>query len=160
MDEKDITGNCRCGSRGCLEQIASAMGIVKYAGHYLAKTDIPSVLRELLREKGNISTKDVFDAGKNGDEAAEQIIDTVTNYLGRALAGISAVINPECILIGGGVSAAGEYLREKVARHFREQAFSELKNTPVRLAVLGNEAGIFGAAYMMISERMREDSIL
>ena len=58
------------------------------------------------------------------------------------------------------VSAAGEYLREKVAHHFREQAFSELKNTPVRLAVLGNEAGIFGAAYMMISERMREDSIL
>lgn len=160
VDEKDITGNCRCGNRGCLEQIASATGIVKYAGHYLAKTDIPSVLRELLQKKGNISTKDVFDAGKNGDEAAEQIIDTVTNYLGRALAGISAVINPECILIGGGVSAAGEYLREKVACHFREQAFSELKNTPVRLAVLGNEAGIFGAAYMMISERIREDSIL
>lgn len=160
VDEKDITGNCSCGNRGCLEQIASATGIVKYARHYLDETDIPSVLRELLQEKGNISAKDVFDAGKAGDRAAEKIIDTVTNYLGRALAGISAVINPECILIGGGVSAAGEYLREKVAGHFRTQAFSGLKNTPVRLAALGNEAGISGAAYMMISERSREDNIL
>lgn len=153
VEDEDITEKCSCGNRGCLEQIGSATGIVKYTKLWLSRSDMPSVLRQVLQEKGSISAKDVLDAGKAGDEAAEQIIDRVTGYLGRALAGICTVVNPECVLIGGGVSAAGEYLREKVARNFKEQAFSGIKNTPVRLAVLGNEAGITGAAYMMISER-------
>jgi len=153
VEDEDVAENCSCGNRGCLEQIGSATGIVKYAKLWLSRSDTPSVLRQVLQEKGNISAKDVFGAGKAGDKAAEQIIDRVTLYLGRALAGICTVVNPECILIGGGVSAAGEYLRERVARHFKEQAFSGIKNTPVRLAALGNEAGITGAAYMMISER-------
>ena len=160
VEEEDIVGRCNCGNRGCLEQIASATGIVNYARHYLSGSDIPSILRNLLEEKGSFIAKDVLDAAKSGDEAAELIMDKVTMYLGRALAGICTVINPECILIGGGVSAAGEYLRALVEKHFREQAFSGLKNTSVRLAVLGNDAGISGAAYKIISERDRKDSIL
>lgn len=160
VEEEDIVGRCNCGNRGCLEQIASATGIVNYARHYLSKSDIPSILRNLLEEKGSFTAKDVLDAAKSGDEAADLIMDKITMYLGRALAGICAVVNPECVLIGGGVSAAGEYLRAMVEKHFRGQAFPGLKNTPVRLAVLGNEAGISGAAYMIISEKNRKDSVL
>lgn len=149
VEEEDIVGSCNCGNRGCLEQIASATGIVNYARHYLDKSDIPSILRDILKEKGNFSAKDVLDAAKSGDGAAEQIVDKITMYLGRVLAGICLVVNPECILIGGGVSAAGEYLRARVEQKFREQAFPGIKDTAVRLAVLGNEAGIAGAAYMI-----------
>ena len=160
VEEEDIVGRCNCGNRGCLEQVASATGIVNYARHYLSKSNISSVLRKLLEEKGSFTAKDVLDAAKSGDEAAYLIMDKITMYLGRALAGICAVVNPECVLIGGGVSAAGEYLRVMVEKHFREQAFSGLKNTPVRLAVLGNEAGISGAAYRIISEKNRKDNVL
>ncbi len=159
VEEADITGRCNCGNRGCLEQIASATGIVNYARHYLSKSDEPSVLRDLLKEKGQISAKDVLDAAKSKDAVSEKIMDRITMYLGRTLAGICTVVNPECVLIGGGVSAAGEYLRAMIEKHFKAQAFPGLKNTPVRLAVLGNEAGIAGAAYM-ISQKDRKDSIL
>jgi glucokinase len=151
--EEDITENCSCGGRGCLEQVASATGIVNYARLYLSKYDTPSVLRDLLEKQGSFTAKDVLDAGKAGDRAAEAVIEKITYYLGRALAGICAVVNPDCVLIGGGVSAAGEYLRGKVEKQFKAQAFSGLKDTPVRLATLGNAAGIAGAAYMIISER-------
>lgn len=159
VEEADIVGKCNCGNRGCLEQIASATGIVQYARHYLSELDIPSILRDLLKEHGKFGAKDVLDAAKSGDAAAVYIMDRITMYLGRALAGICAVVNPECILIGGGVSLAGEYLRAKVEQHFKEQAFPGLKNTPVRLAVLENEAGIAGAAYM-ISKMDRKENIL
>ena len=149
VEEEDIVGSCNCGNRGCLEQIASATGIVNYSRHYLDKSDIPSILRDILKEKESFSAKDVLDAAKSGDGAAEQIVDKITMYLGRVLAGICLVVNPECILIGGGVSAAGEYLRARVEQKFREQAFPGIKDTAVRLAVLGNEAGIAGAAYMI-----------
>lgn len=153
VDEKDVSGRCNCGHKGCLEQIASATGIVNYAKLYLEHASEISVLRTLLRENGDITAKDVIDAAKNGDVAAEKIADKVFMYLGKALAIICDIINPECVLIGGGVSAAGEYLRARVEHYFRVYAFAGIEDTPIRLAAIGNQAGIAGAAYMVISKQ-------
>lgn len=153
VDEADVVGRCGCGHKGCLEQIASATGIVNYAKLYLEHASEISILRDKLDANGDITAKDVIDAAKEGDIAAVRIADKVFMYLGKALAGVCNVVNPECVLIGGGVSAAGEYLRVGVERYFKIFAFSGIEDTPIRLAAIGNQAGIAGAAYMIISEK-------
>ena len=153
VDDADVVGRCNCGHKGCLEQIASATGIVNYAKRYLEHAPEVSVLRNQLRDAGDITAKDVLDAAKAGDMAAVRIMDKVLMYLGKALAGICNVINPECVLIGGGVSAAGEYLRAGIEQYFKVFAFAGIEDTPIRLAVIGNQAGIAGAAYMIISDK-------
>lgn len=153
VDTADVTGRCGCGHKGCLEQIASATGIVNYAKQYLEQSGQASVLRECLSSTGDMTAKDVLDAAKAGDAAAEHLMDKIFMYLGKAIANICNIINPECVLIGGGVSAAGEYLRKNVEKYFKAYAFPGIEDTPIRLAVIGNQAGIAGAAYMIISEK-------
>ena len=149
LSEADIVGRCNCGNRGCLEQIASATGIVAYAKREMQRTSVKTVLGKAGEE--TLSAEMIFNAGKAGDAFADGIAEKMAFYLGRGMAAVCAVVNPEKILIGGGVSAAGEYLRAKTEKHFREQAFEGFRNTPVVLAELGNQAGIAGAAYMIIS---------
>lgn len=151
LSEADIVGRCNCGNRGCLEQIASATGIVAYAKREMQRTSVKTVLGKAGEE--TLSAEMIFNAGKAGDAFADGIAEKMAFYLGRGMAAVCAVVNPEKILIGGGVSAAGEYLRAKTEKHFREQAFEGFRNTPVVLAELGNQAGIAGAAYMIISEQ-------
>ena len=153
VDENDVIGRCGCGHKGCLEQIASATGIVNYAKLYLDRASEISTLRDKWDANGDITAKDVIDAAKEGDLAAVRITDKVFMYLGKALAGVCNVINPECVLIGGGVSAAGEYLRLHIEQYFKIFAFAGIEDTPIRLATIGNQAGIAGAAYMIISEK-------
>ena len=152
VEEGDVVGRCGCGHKGCLEQIASATGIVNYAKRYLEQASEISVLRNILDIHGDLTAKDVLDAAKDGDMAAVRIMDKVFMYLGKAFAVISDVVNPECMLIGGGVSAAGEYLRAGIEKYFKVYVFAGSEDTPIRLATLGNQAGIAGAAYMIISE--------
>ena len=138
---------CNCGNHGCLEQMTSATGIVRLAKKYLASHDTPSS----LRERGeSISAKAVFDALKEGDAAAEAIVQEFSAYLGRALAVFACVVDPEVIVVGGGVSKAGQILIDGVAKYYREAAFIACKDTPIVLASLGNDAGIYGAAKMLI----------
>ncbi len=153
VEESDVVGRCGCGHKGCLEQIASATGIVNYAKRYLEQASEISVLRNILEIRGEFTAKDVLDAAKDGDMAAVRIMDKVFMYLGKAFAVISDVVNPECLLIGGGVSAAGEYLRAGIQKYFKVYVFAGSEDTPIRLATLGNQAGIAGAAYMIISEK-------
>lgn len=153
VDEDDVVGRCGCGHKGCLEQIASATGIVNYAKRYLEQASEISVLRNTLEIHGDLTAKDVLDAAKDGDMAAVRIMDKVFMYLGKAFAVISDVVNPECMLIGGGVSAAGEYLRAGIEKYFKVYVFAGSEDTPIRLATMGNQAGIAGAAYMIISEK-------
>ena len=104
-----------------------------------------------LRERGeSISAKAVFDALKEGDAAAEAIVQEFSAYLGRALAVFACVVDPEVIVVGGGVSKAGQILIDGVAKYYREAAFIACKDTPIVLASLGNDAGIYGAAKMLI----------
>lgn len=138
---------CGCKNKGCLEQYASATGIARLARRRLAKDDKNSVLRQ-----GNISAKTVFDAVKAGDEVAIEIATQFGEYLGKGLANVAAVVNPEVFVIGGGVSKAGDILLSYVEPVFQKYAFLACKNAKFTLATLGNDAGIYGAAGLILRE--------
>ena len=140
------TDHCGCGNTGCLEQYASATGITRLANIRLAKDDAKSVLREQ-----EVSAKTVFDAVKAGDAVAKEIAEEFGKYLGHAMANLAAVADPSAIVIGGGVSKAGEGLIEYVGKNFKERAFFANKDTEFVLATLGNDAGICGAAKLILS---------
>ena len=140
------TDHCGCGNTGCLEQYASATGITRLANIRLAKDDAKSVLREQ-----EVSAKTVFDAVKAGVAVAKEIAEEFGKYLGHAMANLAAVADPSAIVIGGGVSKAGEVLIEYVEKNFKERAFFANKDTEFVLATLGNDAGICGAAKLILS---------
>lgn len=139
------TDCCGCGKKGCLEQYASATGISRLAKQRLAKDERPSVLR-----KQNINAKAVFDALKAGDELAEEIVEEFGRYLGYAMANLAVIADPAVIVIGGGVSKAGEILLQYVEKNFKEKVFFANKDTQFVLATLGNDAGICGAAKLIL----------
>lgn len=136
---------CNCGNKGCLEQYTSATGIVRLARRYLASHDTATVL-----QAERLSAKTVFDAVKAGDRAAMEIAGQFGDYLGKGLAMVSSVVNPEIFVIGGGVSKAGEVLLSYIEPRFREYAFGNCKDTKFALAKLGNDAGIYGAAALVL----------
>ena len=142
----DETEACNCGNCGCLEQYTSATGIVRLAKRRLAEDDKPSV----LRESGNISAKTVFDAVKDGDELAIEVAERFGKILGKTLAGIAAVVNPEIFVIGGGVSKAGPVLLDYIQKNYTLDAFSGSRGALFALATLGNDAGIYGAAKLVL----------
>lgn len=136
---------CGCGNKGCLEMYASATGVVRLAGRRLGADDSPSSLRE-----GELSAKAVFDALKKGDPVAGEIVEEFASYLGHGLANIAAVTDPSVIVIGGGVSKAGSILLGYIEKYFQEKAFFANKDTKFVLAELGNDAGICGAAKLIL----------
>ncbi len=140
--EEDI---CGCGNHGCLEQYASATGIVRLAKRRLKATDEESVLRG-----SEVSAKAVFDAVKAGDEVAIQIAEEFGEYLGKGLAAVATVVNPEAFVIGGGVSKAGEILFSFVEKNYKKYVFHGSRDAVFRLATLGNDAGIYGAAKLIL----------
>lgn len=137
--------HCGCKGQGCLEQYASARGIVNLAKKKLEKTNKKSILN-----KGDITSKDVFDALKDGDEIAKEVIEEFGKYLGYAIANIAVIIDPEIILIGGGVSKAGNVIIEYVKKYFDKKAYFANRNIKFELASLGNDAGICGAAKLIL----------
>ncbi len=145
--EDNETEPCGCKNCGCLEQYTSATGIVRLAKRRLAKDDTPSVIR-----RDNISAKTVFDAVKEGDPLAIEVAKQFGEYLGKGLATIAGVLNPEVFVIGGGVSKAGEVLFDYIIPPFRRTVFSGCLNAEFALATLGNDAGIYGAAKLVLGE--------
>lgn len=143
--EDEETEACGCGNFGCLEEYASATGITRLANRALAKSDKDSVLRQ-----GEVSAKTVFDAVKAGDELAIEIAQRFGDYLGKGLGVIAGVINPEIFVIGGGVSKAGEVLFDYIKPSFEKTVFHGCKNVIFALATLGNDAGIYGAARLLL----------
>ena len=106
----------------------------------------------MLRGRNNITAKDVFDAYKEGDVLAGKVVAKFAGYLGRALSVFSCVVDPDVIVLGGGVSKAGQILIDCVEKEFKEHAFKGCKDTPIKLATLGNDAGIYGAAKLILSK--------
>jgi len=145
--EDNETESCGCGNKGCLEQYASATGVVRLANRRLAKDDAPSKLRG-----GEISAKTVFDAVKEGDAVAIEIAKEFGHYLAKGLAAVACVVNPEVFVIGGGVSKAGEILFDFVRDEYKRYVFHGSRDTKFVLATLGNDAGIYGAAKLVLSE--------
>lgn len=143
----DETETCNCGGVGCVEQISSATGIAREARRKMAAMDTPSVLRTF---GDNVTAKDVLDAAKEGDELAGMVMETVGHYLGLALAHISMVTDPEVFVIGGGVSKAGEFLIDIIYKHYDKFTPISKNKSKIVLATLGNDAGIYGAARLIL----------
>ena len=141
---------CGCGGKGCLEQYASATGIARLAKCKLAKMESTGDHRKTVLNRRTISAKKVFDAVKVGDKVAIEIAEEFGTYLGHALANISVLIDPSVYVIGGGVSRAGEVLLDFIRVPYMEKAFFANKDVTFALATLGNDAGIYGAAKMVL----------
>lgn len=137
---------CNCGKKGCLEQYASATGIVNETKKALASSDVESV----LRGNEHLSAKAVFDAAKLGDAFAGQMVDQLCEILGKALGHVASVVDPQVFVIGGGVSKAGQVLTEKVSGYYNENVMFALRGKAFRLAKLGNDAGIYGSARLIM----------
>ena len=137
---------CNCGQYGCLEQYTSATGIVRMAKRKLAKSSEETTLRNFKE----LTAKDIFDEAKAGDAIAGELVDEVGSILGSALSNMACVVNPEIIVIGGGVSKAGSILIDTIQKHFVETSFHACRNTKFALASLGNDAGIYGCMRMIL----------
>lgn len=137
---------CGCGKHGCLEQYSSATGVVRCMNKLLKQNpDVPCTLRGR-----DFAAKDVFDAARSGDKLAQQEVEDMTLTLALALGNIAAITDPEMFLVGGGVARAGDVLLEPLSRHYQANAFLSCRNTPIRLASLGNDAGIYGAVRLIV----------
>lgn len=142
---------CTCGKKGCLETVASATGIVNLTRRYAEEYAGDAKLKQMIDDGQEVTAKDVFDLAKEGDDLALIVYRHFSDYLGVACANIAAVLNPAYIVLGGGVSAAGEFLLEGVRKVFAENSFPQIKeSTQLVLATLGNDAGVLGAASLVL----------
>ncbi|MSS62764.1 ROK family glucokinase [Velocimicrobium porci] len=137
---------CNCDKRGCLEQYASATGIVRETKKALEHTDKDTV----LKKAEHLSAKMIFDAAKAGDEFAKEMVENLGYYLGLALGTVAQVVDPEAFVIGGGVSRAGDILIKTIERYYDKYVMMALKNKTFCLATLGNDAGIYGSAKLIL----------
>lgn len=142
---------CTCGKKGCLETVASATGIVNLTRRYAEEYAGDAKLKQLIDDGEELTAKDVFDLAKEGDDLALIVYRHFSNYLGIACANIAAVLNPAYIVLGGGVSAAGEFLLDGVRNVFADNSFPQIKeSTQIVLATRGNDAGVLGAASLVL----------
>lgn len=142
---------CTCGKKGCLETVASATGIVNLTRRYAEEYAGDAKLKQLIDDGEEVTAKDVFDLAKEGDDLALIVYRHFSNYLGVACANIAAVLNPAYIILGGGVSAAGEFLLDGVRNVFADYSFPQIKeSTQIVLATRGNDAGVIGAASLVL----------
>lgn len=140
--EKDV---CNCGKQGCLEQYASATGIVRLAERFLRETDQSSELR--MQDK--ITARLICDLAGKGDKLSEKVLDECSDYLGRAMSYVACAVDPEIFLIGGGMSRAGAVLLDRIRRSYEKYAFHVSIDTPIKGAELGNDAGIYGCVKLV-----------
>lgn len=138
---------CGCGNHGCFEMYGSATGLVRLANRRLALDDEPSVLRNI-----EISAKSVFDSYKDGDKVSAEIVESYGSYLGRGLSAVAGVTNPQIFVIGGGVSKAGDVLIPLIEKHYKKYVFHASADAKFAIAKLGNDAGIYGAAKLVLDK--------
>lgn len=139
------TRQCGCGGHGHLEQYASATGVV-----YLAKEAIRTNPESLMAKENELTAKAVFDCAKKGDKVALDVVDEMCEMLTIALSHVAATIDPQCFVIGGGVSKAGDILLECIKKHYGHNMLNAISNVEIKLATLGNDAGIYGCARMIL----------
>ena len=139
---------CNCGNHGCLETIASATGIKREFTHLMETSD----LKTSLNKSHKPSAKAIFAAAEENDPLCLHIINKVAYYLGYACHVLSVSVNPEVIVFGGGVSRAGNFLLDKIDAEFRKYAYEPVQKTMLKIAILGNDAGMYGAASIVIND--------
>lgn len=144
---------CTCGKKGCLEQYASATGVVHLAREMSEEYAGDSQLKYQIDDGQKVDSKVIFDLAKEGDDLAVMVVDRFAYYLGLALANVANLLNPSTIVLGGGVSKAGEFLAEKVRKNLVEFSFPTIREvTKLKIAELGNDAGVIGAASLVLNE--------
>ena len=141
----DETVACNCGNKGCLEQYASATGIVRLLREELEASDEDSIMRHT-----EISAKEMWEAVKKGDALATRVAERFGEYLGTGLSIIAGVLNPEVFVLGGGVSRSGDVILPFIEKNFRKHVFHACSGAKIVRATLGNDAGLVGAAKMVI----------
>ena len=142
---------CTCGKKGCLETVASATGIVNLTRRYADEYEGDAALKRMIDNGEEVTAKTVFDLAKEGDDLALIVYRNFSRYLGIACANIGSILNPSTIVIGGGVSAAGEFLLQGVQKVYDENTFPQVRSTTkLALATLGNDAGVIGAASLVL----------
>lgn len=142
---------CTCGKKGCLETVASATGIVNLTRRYADEYEGDAALKRLIDNGEEVTAKTVFDLAKEGDDLALIVYRNFSRYLGIVCANIGSILNPSTIVIGGGVSAAGEFLLQGVQKVYDENSFPQVRtSTKLALATLGNDAGVIGAASLVL----------
>lgn len=144
----DMEDICNCNNHGCLEQVASATGMVRVMKKALTESEEPSILRDMEK----LSAREMLNAAKGGDNLAYETVSTCMYYLALVMSHVTMVMDPEVFVIGGGVSRAGEFLRSMVEKHFNKLIFLSEDKPEIVLATLGNDAGIYGAARMILEK--------
>jgi glucokinase len=145
---KEEALSCGCGKYGCVEQYCSATGIVRTAKRCLNRSLQPSSLRDIE----NLTCKDIFQAGAAGDAVANEILEQVYDHLAEFLSDVCCVVDPELVVLGGGVSKAGEPLIKGISRHMHKYLFHACHGVQFSLATLGNDAGAYGAFKLILDE--------
>ena len=151
VDISDDGFDCTCGKKGCLETVASATGIVRVARKLAEAYEGESHIKAAIDNGDTVTSKDIFISAETGDAFANSVVEKISQYLGLAAGNLANTLNPDSIIIGGGVSAAGEFLRSRVETYFNRYTFPQVRNsTKIKIAELGNDAGIIGAASLAL----------
>lgn len=141
---------CNCGANGCLEQMCAVPGIMRRTFKLLKTSKEDSTLRNYDKEK--LTCKDIFDEAKKGDALSLEIVNTTCKYLGIAIANLTAIVDPDVFLIGGGVSKAGDFLINKIDEYRKQYNCISTEQVPILLATLGNDAGMYGAVKLVLDK--------
>lgn len=150
---------CTCGKQGCLETVASATGIVRVAKDGAAAFGQETPLKKAILDGEKMNAKKIVDAAKDGDTYGLAVTEEISDYLGLACGNIANLLNPSTIVIGGGVSRAGEFLAERIRKHLAVYAFPTIReSTKIRIAELGNDAGVIGASSLVLTESIHQSN--
>ena len=142
---------CTCGKSGCLETVASATGVVRVARKLAEEYEGESTIKAAIDNGDAVTSKDIFIAAEVDDKFANSVVEQVSQYLGLASGNLGNTLNPDSIVIGGGVSAAGEFLRSRIEKYFNLYTFPQVRNsTKIKIAKLGNDGEIIGAASLAL----------
>jgi glucokinase len=141
--------NCACGNNGCFETFASATAIIKYAKKLINENNEDTLILKKIKNSDEIDAKLVFDCAKLGDKLANLVVERFVKYFARGICNIVNILDVEMIGIGGGVSAAGEFFMELLLSDIKKhKLFKDIPVCNIKIATLGNDAGIIGAAML------------
>jgi len=140
---------CTCGRKGCWEAYASATALIRQTREAMKKNPDSLMNKMVEGDLDKVSGKTAFDAAKQGDQTAQAVVDTYIKYIAVGLANVINIFQPEIVVIGGGICKEGEYLLKPLRQMVYEETYSkDIRQPEIRTALLGNDAGIIGAAML------------
>jgi len=140
---------CACGNNGCFETFASATAIIRYAKKLISENNEDTLILKKINDLDEIDAKLVFDSAKQGDKLANLVVERFVKYFAIGICNMVNILDVEMIGIGGGVSAAGEFFMEALLKDINKyKLFKDIPVCNIKIATLGNDAGLIGAAML------------